>query len=200
MSLFLIVNWLPTLMVSRGLTRYGASLVLVSFNVLSLDNAGVIVPNQVVQASLERVDWNCVQSVDPISRQNTWTCDETRTPSGSQRLTTDAQGRVDFDTCFPGWYAGRAIHIHFRVDVSDTEYVTSQLFFTDALVAEIFSSHALYSPYGQPDTSLTTDNVIGRTSDKSPYLLDTARMADGAMLASKLVTIRSSLGTSLCAA
>lgn len=66
----------------------------VSFNVLSVDNAGEIVSNQVVQASLERVDWSCVQIVDPISRQNNWTCDETRTPSGSQRLTTDARGRA----------------------------------------------------------------------------------------------------------
>jgi protocatechuate 3,4-dioxygenase beta subunit len=27
--------------------------------------------------------------------------------------TTVDNGRVDFDTCFPGWYMGRCIHIHF---------------------------------------------------------------------------------------
>ncbi len=73
------------------LTNVGAAL---SFDVVSLDTAGVIAPNQVVQAGLERVDWNCVQSVDPVSRQSTWDCQDTRTSVDTQRLTTDAQGRA----------------------------------------------------------------------------------------------------------
>jgi hypothetical protein len=28
--------------------------------------------------------------------------------------TTDASGKVFFDACFPGWYRGRAVHIHFQ--------------------------------------------------------------------------------------
>ncbi len=66
----------------------------VAFDVISLDTSGTEAPNRVVQASLERVDWSCAQSVDPVSRETTWSCDETRTPVGSQRLTTDAQGRA----------------------------------------------------------------------------------------------------------
>ena len=114
--------------------------------------------------------------------------------------TTDAAGRVDFDTCYPGWYGGRAIHIHFRVYLGDDEYLTSQLFFADALTEEIFSSHPDYSEFGQPDTLNTTDNIIGGVDDLSPYVLDVQRMADGAMLASKVVAIRSSAGESLCSA
>lgn len=116
------------------------------------------------------------------------------------RQTTDAQGRVDFDTCFPGWYTGRAIHIHFRVVIDGSQYLVSQLFFDDRLNDEIFTTHPEYSEFGTPDTLNTTDGVIGGVPDLGPYLLDTARMADGAMLASKVIGIRPSTDDPLCSA
>ncbi|MBZ5713647.1 protocatechuate 3,4-dioxygenase [Nannocystis pusilla] len=112
--------------------------------------------------------------------------------------TTDAAGRVDFDTCFPGWYSGRAIHIHFRVYVDDALHATSQLFFADELNAEIFAGHPEYAEFGQPNTTNTTDNIIGGEGDMTNYLCTTARMPDGAMLASKVIAIRSSLGHPTC--
>ena len=105
--------------------------------------------------------------------------------------TTNAAGRVDFDTCFPGWYPGRAIHIHFKVTVGATSYLVSQLFFDTALTSEIFASHPSYQPEGQPDTSNASDGVIGGGGSIAQYLLDTARMSDGAMLASKVIALRS---------
>lgn len=112
--------------------------------------------------------------------------------------TTDADGRVDFDTCYPGWYPGRAIHIHFRVDLGGQAYLISQLFFTEELSEEVFAGHPDYTEFGQPDTLNSTDGVIGDEDDLSPYLLDTERMPDGAMLAWKLVAIRSSLDDPQC--
>jgi protocatechuate 3,4-dioxygenase beta subunit len=106
---------------------------------------------------------------------------------GSQ--VTDANGEVAFNTCFPGWYRGRAIHVHFRVYVNGTVTETSQLFFNEALTAQIFATHAEYKSFGQPDTSLASDNIIGSVSDKAPYILDTALMTDGAMLASKVLAV-----------
>lgn len=117
---------------------------------------------------------------------------------GSQ--TAGADGRVDFDTCFPGWYEGRAVHIHFRVYRGSDTYTTSQLFFDDALVSEVFAGHPEYSEFGQPDTTSATDNVIGGEDDKTPYTLEVARMPDGVMLASKVIAIRSSLDQSSCTA
>ncbi|MEM9457327.1 MAG: protocatechuate 3,4-dioxygenase [Myxococcota bacterium] len=114
--------------------------------------------------------------------------------------TTDAEGRVDFDTCYPGWYGGRAIHIHFRVMVDGNDHLVSQLFFDDALNDEICTTHPDYAEFGAPNTLNTTDGVIGDVADLSPYLLETARMADGAMLASKVVAIRSSVDEPLCSA
>lgn len=64
--------------------------------------------------------------------------------------TTDASGVVRFDTCFPGWYRGRAVHVHFQIKQGSTSYRVSQLFFPEDGTAAIFASHAAYASYGQP--------------------------------------------------
>ncbi len=103
--------------------------------------------------------------------------------------TTDADGRVAFDTCFPGWYPGRAIHIHFRVIVGGASALVSQLFFDQGVVDEIFARHPNYAPEGAPDTSNAADGVARGAGALAPYTLDTARMTDGAMLASKTIAL-----------
>lgn len=111
--------------------------------------------------------------------------------------TTDANGRVDFDTCFPGWYSSRTVHIHFTIRINGSEYVTSQLFFDDALDDEIINSQPLYNTRGPRDTTNANDNVVSASS-VGDYLFQTQRMADGAMLAWKTLVIRSSLSDALC--
>jgi protocatechuate 3,4-dioxygenase beta subunit len=112
--------------------------------------------------------------------------------------TSDARGRVDFDSCFPGWYSGRTIHIHFTVRIADAEYVTSQLVFDDALNDEIVNGQALYNARGPRDTRNTTDSVF--SADSVPdYTFQTERQLDGALLAWKTLVIRSSTDAALCA-
>lgn len=105
--------------------------------------------------------------------------------------TTDADGVVYFDTCYPGWYRGRAVHIHFQVKNGNTSTRVSQLFFPEDITREIFAGHAEYSGFGQPDTTFSNDNVIGgiASADRVRHVLEVARMDDGAMLASKVVTV-----------
>lgn len=105
--------------------------------------------------------------------------------------TTNADGVVYFDTCFPGWYPGRAIHIHFQVKNGNTSYRISQLFFPENITTGIFASHVDYKGFGQPNTTFANDNVIAPiTGDaRTRLILDIARMTDGAMLASKVVTV-----------
>jgi protocatechuate 3,4-dioxygenase beta subunit len=107
--------------------------------------------------------------------------------------TTDESGRVDFDTCFPGWYPGRCIHIHISVTIGASSYVITQLFFPDSINQEVFASHPEYTQFGQPNTSNTADGIFGAAN-----ICDIARMSDGAMLAWKVIGIRASLGQSLC--
>jgi protocatechuate 3,4-dioxygenase beta subunit len=103
--------------------------------------------------------------------------------------TADANGRVDFNTCFPGWYSSRTIHIHFTVRANGTEYLTSQLFFDDALNNEIISSQPIYSARGAKDTTNASDNVL-RQSGLSDFTFQTQKMDDGAMLAWKAIVIK----------
>jgi protocatechuate 3,4-dioxygenase beta subunit len=110
---------------------------------------------------------------------------------------TDADGRADFDTCFPGWYSGRTIHIHFTIRVGGTEYVTSQLFFDDALEDEIIGGQPIYKDRGARDTTNQNDSVVS-ASAVGDYLFQTARQADGAMLAWKTIVIRNATSESLC--
>jgi protocatechuate 3,4-dioxygenase beta subunit len=110
---------------------------------------------------------------------------------------TNKNGVVHFDTCFPGWYPGRAIHIHVQVKVGATTFAVSQLFFDEALTSEIFSTHPEYKEFGQPDTIHSTDGVVAG-ANLADYVLDVAQMSDGAMLASKILTIRKNIAQPSC--
>jgi len=110
--------------------------------------------------------------------------------------TTDANGRVDFDTCFPGWYSGRTIHIHFTVRVGGTSYLTSQLYWPDTLSDEIVATQPIYKDRGSRDTTNASDGIYGGAA----YEFAWARMSDGAMLASKALVLRSSTSEALCQA
>jgi protocatechuate 3,4-dioxygenase beta subunit len=71
---------------------------------------------------------------------------------------TDAQGRVTFQTIYPGWYPGRTTHIHFKVHVTSTSEATSQLYFPEDVNADVYTV-APYSAHGQKDTSNAADGV-----------------------------------------
>ena len=73
--------------------------------------------------------------------------------------TTDATGKVTFTTIYPGWYSGRAVHIHFKVRHDSLEF-TSQLFFTDDMNTTVFKK-APYSSRPTPDTTDERDNIYG---------------------------------------
>lgn len=59
---------------------------------------------------------------------------------------TGADGLATFDTIYPGWYQGRAVHIHLKVhDGSRTH--TGQLFFDDTVSEAVYAQ----SPYDEHD-------------------------------------------------
>jgi protocatechuate 3,4-dioxygenase beta subunit len=105
--------------------------------------------------------------------------------------TTGGDGTVFFDTCFPGWYRGRAVHIHFQVKNGNTSYRISQLFFPEDVTSGIFAGHADYRGHGQPDTVFSNDNIMAAipSAQRDRHVLTVSRMSDGAMLASKAVTV-----------
>jgi len=74
---------------------------------------------------------------------------------------TGADGRVRFQTIYPGWYPGRTTHIHFKVHLSGNREVTSQLYFDEALNREVYTT-VPYAAHGQKDTSNAAD--LGRNA------------------------------------
>jgi len=100
---------------------------------------------------------------------------------------TDSSGRVNFATCFPGWYSSRAIHIHFRVKNNNNDQLISQFGFDDDFCTEICTSHSDYINHGAPDTLLARDTVFG--SDYDEYLFNLEQNEDGSLLAYKRIMI-----------
>lgn len=111
--------------------------------------------------------------------------------------TTDASGRVDFDTCFPGWYPHRAVHIHLTISIGDAAFLTTQVYFDDALLDEVIATQPLYNTRGERDTRNPKDLCIAE-DQVADFTLQIERMSDGAMLAWKTFILRSSTATELC--
>ena len=86
---------------------------------------------------------------------------------------TDANGKATFTTIYPGWYRGRAVHIHFKVHPDASTVFTSQLFFDDALSDQVFAQ-APYAGKGQRDTLNSRDSIY-----KDLLLLTVAKAGQG---------------------
>jgi len=89
---------------------------------------------------------------------------------------TDSSGIAKFTTIYPGWYRGRAVHIHFKVRTfvggSKTYEFTSQVFFDDA-VSDAVYKQAPYSSRGSRDTRNQSDMVYTSNNNSGAMLLTT---------------------------
>jgi protocatechuate 3,4-dioxygenase beta subunit len=95
-----------------------------------------------------------VSSCKPITsaKVDVWHADASGVYSGVQGNTgtfmrgiqpTNAHGLALFDTVYPGWYAGRTVHIHVKVHLGGNVVHTGQLFFPDSLTDTVYTK----SPY-----------------------------------------------------
>jgi protocatechuate 3,4-dioxygenase beta subunit len=117
-----------------------------------------------------------------------WHCDALGTYSGVQGSAgtdflrgfqrTDPNGAASFTTIYPGWYSGRAVHIHFKVrtdpDADAGFEFTSQLFFDDALSQQVFSS-GVYASKGAQDQTNQSDGIFNQSGGAT--LLDVTQDA-----------------------
>jgi protocatechuate 3,4-dioxygenase beta subunit len=112
--------------------------------------------------------------------------DATRFLRGVQ--VTGKQGIAEFVTLYPGWYEGRAIHIHVKAHVNSHVSHTGQLFFPEDITADI----ARLEPYaGRLNTERTTqdhDHVF-TGQHGSATILKLARLRNGSNADGFLATI-----------
>lgn len=93
---------------------------------------------------------------------------------------TDESGMAEFITIYPGWYSGRAVHIHFKIRTdpdSDEGYeFTSQFFFDEALT-DVVHAQPPYAAKGYRNTLNETDNIY--QGSEGLLTLDVVEMEDG---------------------
>lgn len=140
----------------------------------------------------------------PISgaRVDVWHCDAQGAYSGVENgrggpdttgttflrgtQTTDQAGIASFQTIYPGWYPGRAVHIHYKVILNDQDMVTSQVFFDESVTAQVFGDHAAYATRGGPDVILGRDRIAQRAGDGAIAAVD---QTDGIVNASLVIGV-----------
>jgi protocatechuate 3,4-dioxygenase beta subunit len=83
---------------------------------------------------------------------------------GVQR--TDANGIATFQTVYPGWYRGRAVHIHVKVYVAGDVVHTGQLFFSDAVTDAVYR-RTPYSKRPGRDMRNAADSIYVNGGSKS---------------------------------
>ncbi len=138
--------------------------------------------------NVSRVDEGDISACGPLAGAlvDVWHCDALGEYSGVQDnaagdfdttgatflrgyQVTDDNGTARFTTIYPGWYQGRAVHIHFTIrDSAESQQgyeFTSQLYFDDALSDEVHSQGP-YAEKGERDQRNSTDGIYQGGGDE----------------------------------
>jgi len=92
---------------------------------------------------------------------------------------TDGKGAASFQTIYPGWYAGRAVHIHFTVRTnpagSSAHEFTSQIYFDDAMNQKVLAQ----APYNAKGPLTTKNEQDGIFKENGKDLILAVQPAEG---------------------
>ncbi|TAK51731.1 MAG: T9SS type A sorting domain-containing protein [Bacteroidetes bacterium] len=91
---------------------------------------------------------------------------------------TDENGQCSFTTIYPGWYPGRVTHVHFKVRLNSTTYVTSQFAFPDSTNTAVYNT-PLYSGRGQNSTTNATDFAFQNSNPQGQIMNTTPNGTTG---------------------
>jgi len=113
-------------------------------------------------------------SCEPIegAAVDVWHCDAEGAYSGVQGAEgetfcrgvqlTDADGVAEFRTIFPGWYTGRAVHIHVKVSADGDQTHTGQLFFDPEATSAVYATEP-YAERGEQDVPNSNDGIYAES-------------------------------------
>jgi protocatechuate 3,4-dioxygenase beta subunit len=116
-------------------------------------------------------------SCEPIgdAAVDVWHCDASGVYSGVQGddgtflrgiQMTDSGGEAVFRTIYPGWYTGRAVHIHVKVHIGGTDTYTGQLYFDESVTRRVYGT-APYTARPGPDTPNESDGLFAQGGDQT---------------------------------
>jgi protocatechuate 3,4-dioxygenase beta subunit len=101
------------------------------------------------------------------------------------RQTTDENGQVSFISIFPGWYPGRAPHLHVDVLKNDEILLSTQIAFPEESTAAVYASRGYQ---GKEDTPNERDGVFRNSLAGNMADSVTGNVQDGYTL-SKVITV-----------
>lgn len=102
------------------------------------------------------------------------------------RQATDANGHVSFLSIYPGWYHGRAPHIHLEIsDTAGKSLLVTQVAFPENISKNVYLS-PLYAARGEADTPNNRDNVFSDSLSEQMATV-TGSVKDGFTLSSTIV-------------
>lgn len=100
------------------------------------------------------------------------------------RQTTDANGEASFITIYPGWYPGRAPHIHVEVlSGGGTSLLVTQIAFPEDVSRTVYETTNYNGVF---DTSNTSDNVFSNSLENNLGAV-TGNTTDGYTLSHSIV-------------
>jgi len=95
---------------------------------------------------------------------------------------TDDKGSVDMMTIYPGWYNGRAVHIHLKIRLftgsERAHEFTSQLYFDDSFTDRVYTQ-APYNKKGPRKVRNNGDFLFNDKNSGEKLILDVARDGQG---------------------
>lgn len=101
------------------------------------------------------------------------------------RQTTDGNGQVSFISIFPGWYPGRAPHIHVDVLRDGKILLSTQVAFPEESTSEVYASRGYK---GKEDTPNSSDGVFRNSLGGNMADSVIGNLNDGYTL-SKVITV-----------
>jgi protocatechuate 3,4-dioxygenase beta subunit len=95
---------------------------------------------------------------------------------------TNAQGLAHFTAIYPGWYPRRLTHLHVKIHLSSKAIVTTNLFYPDAVNAEVYTSPQ-YKAHGPNPTTVGQDvELKGDTARFKTLMLNVTQDGSGRYL------------------
>ena len=104
------------------------------------------------------------------------------------RQISDAEGRVNFLSIYPGWYSGRTVHVHLRIVIEGMELLVTQLLFDEPLSDIVYQGHPDYAARPQRDTMNGSDSVFS-AAEASEFIFDVERLEIGILQASYTIGV-----------
>jgi hypothetical protein len=116
---------------------------------------------------------------------------------------TDGNGTVRFTTIYPGWYMGRAVHIHFKIRTYSGNQLlgtfTSQFFFDDSITDAAYTQ-APYSSRPNRDTRNSADGIYNQAGANISRLLMGPTLTSGGYSGTLNVGVNLPAGTAVTTA